>query len=130
MLGHRPIGTAPLSSLGGQRPESLESVLQQIRQIIDEVEEEDQLQPPPPPRQAERLLNYVLPRTRREEILGDLEEDYYNKWLPKYGVDEARRLYWADAIRSIAPMLWTAVKRSGIITFILGAADWLRDRLG
>jgi hypothetical protein len=92
---------------------------------------ESQATPPaPPPRHAERLLNYVLPRARREEILGDLEEDYYTKWLPKYGAQEARRLYWADAIRSIAPLLWTAVKRSGIIAAILGAADWLRDRLG
>jgi hypothetical protein len=88
------------------------------------------LTPPPPPRHAERLLNYVLPRARREEILGDLEEDYYTKWVPKYGFQEARRLYWSDAIRSIAPMLWSGVKGSGIIAAILGVAEWLRDRLG
>jgi hypothetical protein len=85
---------------------------------------------PPRPRRAELLLNYILPKVRREEILGDLQEDYDTTWLPKFGPRQARRLYWWHAIRSIAPMLWTAVKKWGIITFIIGAAHWLRDRLG
>jgi Heavy metal associated domain 2 len=84
----------------------------------------------PPPRQAERLLYYVLPRERRENVIGCLEEDYYTTWLPKFGPDEARRMYWSDAIRSIAPMLWTGLRRSAIIAAALGVADWLRDRLG
>jgi hypothetical protein len=85
---------------------------------------------PPPPRRAELLLHYVLPRARRVEVLGDLEEDYQQEWLPKYGPHHARRMYWRHALRSITPLLWMAIKRWGLITLILGAADWLRDRLG
>jgi hypothetical protein len=83
-----------------------------------------------PPPQANLLLRYVLPRKHHEHIVGDLEEAYYTEWLPAHGPREARRLYWWHASRSIVPMLWTGVKRSTIITAILGAADWLRDRLG
>jgi hypothetical protein len=85
---------------------------------------------PPPPRQARLLLRYALPLKHQEDLIGDLEEEYYTRWLPEEGLREARRLYWSHAIRSIAPMLWTAVKTSGIVTLILGAADWLRDRFG
>jgi hypothetical protein len=88
------------------------------------------LEAPPPPLAAERLLHYLLPRARREEILGDLQEDYYTTWLHKFGPREARRLYWWHALRSIAPMLWSAVKTSGIVTLIIRTADWLRERLG
>jgi len=86
--------------------------------------------PPPPPRQAKLLLRYALPRKHQEHIIGDLQEAYYTEWLAEHGPKEARRMYWWHAIRSIAPMLWTTVKRAGIIMAILGAADWLRDRLG
>jgi hypothetical protein len=103
----------------------MEEVLRSIRQIL--AEEEAGLEPP---LKAERLLNYVLPRARREEILGDLEEDYHTNWLPKFGHREARRLYWWHAIRSTGPMLWIGLKASGIITVLLGAARWLRDYLG
>ena len=122
MLGHRPIGSAPLSSISG---------------TLDATEAADTMvitgsiaSPPAPPREAKLLLRYALPRKHQEYIIGDLEEAYYTEWLPEHGARQARRLYWWHAIRSIAPMLWTAVKRSGIITGIVGAADWFRDRLG
>jgi hypothetical protein len=59
---------------------------------------ETQAPPPAPPQHAELLLHYALPRARREEILGDLEEDYYTEWLPKFGPREAQRLYWCNAV--------------------------------
>jgi hypothetical protein len=143
MLGHGTIGSSPLSSLDDHHVErfiegSQDGLAFSVRYAdpveydVDVVVEFERTATTPlqPPLQAERLLNYVLPRARREEILGDLQEDYYTTWLPKFGPQEARRLYWLHTIRSIAPMLWTGVKRSGIITALLGAADWLRDRLG
>ena len=84
----------------------------------------------PPPRRAKLLLRYALPRKDQEHIIGDLEEAYHIEWLPEHGFRKARRLYWWHAIRSIAPMLSTGLRRSAIITALLGAADWLRDRLG
>ena len=88
------------------------------------------LEAPPPPQTAERLLHYLLPRARREDTLGDLQEDYYTTWVPKFGPPEACLLYWWHALRSIGPMLWTAVRTSGIVTLIVAVADWVRDKLG
>ena len=78
-----------------------------------------------PPQSAERLLCYLLPMHRRDEILGDLAEDYRTNFLPKYGLREARRMYWSNFIRSVAttvpPWIWAA---------ILGAVGWLWSKLG
>lgn len=80
---------------------------------------------PAPPESGERLLCYLLPVHRRNEILGDLAEDYRTNFLPKYGPREARRMYWAHFIRSVAatvpPWLWAA---------ILGVLGWLWSKLG
>ena len=80
---------------------------------------------PAPPENVERLLCYLLPMDRRNEILGDLAEDYQTNLLPKYGPREARRMYWSHFIRSVAatvpPWLWAA---------ILGAVGWVWSKLG
>jgi hypothetical protein len=75
-----------------------------------------------PPRSAERLLYYMLPRKARIAILGDLAEDYWSDFLPKFGAREARRLYWWHAIRSIAAM----VTRWSIVATVV---EWLRRTL-
>jgi hypothetical protein len=80
--------------------------------------------PPPPPATAERLACYLLPKRQRETILGDLEEDYRTTFLPKFGPQEARRMYWSQFIRSVAALMpgwiWAAAG---------GAIGWLWSKL-
>jgi hypothetical protein len=80
---------------------------------------------PPPPSSAERLACYLLPKRRREDILGDLEEDYRATFLPKFGPREARRMYWSHFIRSAA-----ATVPAWIWTAVVGAVAWLWGKLG
>lgn len=53
------------------------------------------------PQFAENTLIFLLPRDRREEIMGDLEEDYLTNIVPKLGEKLARRWYWFQAFRTI-----------------------------
>lgn len=156
MLGHGPIGSAPLSSIRTVHASDTIAVAvhasstvtrsvpagptSEVREAAGEAHgraicvgyapEVQTTTASPPPREAKLLLRYALPRKHQEHIIGDLQEAYSTEWLPEHGPRDARRLYWWHAIWSIAPMLWTGVRRSAIITAILGAADWLRDRLG
>jgi hypothetical protein len=147
MLGHGPLGSAPLGTVRTIHASDTlildvhaSSVVSEVRDAAGEAHgraicvgyapEVQTTTAPRPPREAKLLLRYALPRKHQEDIVGDLEEAYYTEWLPEHGSREAQRLYWWHAIRSIAPMLWSGVKTSGIIAAILGAADWLRDRLG
>jgi hypothetical protein len=78
-----------------------------------------------PPQNATFLLHCCLSKHDRECFLGDLEEDYKTV-LKDFGPRRAGIFYWSQALRSIAPILWAGVKRSAIITAIIGSLDWLR----
>jgi hypothetical protein len=79
---------------------------------------------PSPLAAAERILCYILPKRRREEILGDLEEDYWTTFLPKYGPRKARRMYWSQFIRSVAAIVpWS------VWAAIVGAIGWIWGKL-
>jgi hypothetical protein len=78
-----------------------------------------------PPATAERVLCYLLPRRRREEILGDLAEDYWTEFLPKFGLRAARRMYWSQFARSVA-----ATVPAGAWAAAVGAIGWLWGKLG
>ena len=54
-----------------------------------------------PPSLAARLLSRVLPRDRREFVLGDLEEEFLARAETSPGA--ARWWYWKQALRSLAP---------------------------
>jgi hypothetical protein len=79
-----------------------------------------------PPRGAERLLYYLLPRRQQADILGDLAEMYADTYA-KFGPQEARRLYWWHATRSIAPVLRRAAAKWSIVAAI---AELLRRTFG
>ena len=81
---------------------------------------------PAPPRGAERLLYYLLPRHHEADILGDLSEMYADTYT-KFGPQEARRLYWWHAIRSIAPVLRRAAARWSVAAAV---AELLRRTFG
>jgi len=64
-----------------------------------------------PPRCA-RFLLLLVPKRNREYLLGDLEEEYLTIVLPEYGDRLARLWYWWQVAISIAPLLWTQIKRT------------------
>ncbi len=57
-----------------------------------------------PPRLAEFLLSLV-PLKYRENLLGDLEEEYRTRLLPRHGLRKAQLYYCVQALFSIAAFL-------------------------
>ncbi|RYF56977.1 MAG: hypothetical protein EOO39_35985, partial [Cytophagaceae bacterium] len=70
-------------------------------------------QPPAPPRWADRLLSWILSPHRREEVLGDLHEEF--AWqVGRRGERRARWRYVWDVIGFIKPF---ALKRKSTATY-------------
>ncbi len=57
-----------------------------------------------PPRVAEFLL-LLIPIKYRENLLGDLEEEYRTRLLPRYGLRKAQVYYCAQVLFSIGAFL-------------------------
>jgi len=62
-----------------------------------------------PPRLARRLLARRLAERNREEIIGDLDEEYRRHVRPERGAIRARWWYWRQAVGSLP---WMAGRRS------------------
>ena len=73
-----------------------------------------------PPAFAEVLLSLVTKKELREAVLGDCGERAARN-AAKFGRKRAIRLYWAEVIRSVAPLAWAAIKRLGIATLLVDA---------
>jgi hypothetical protein len=58
-----------------------------------------------------RLLLLLIPRKVRENLVGDLEEEFLTKVLPNYGLTLARKWYWQQVITSLCPIVWEQFKR-------------------
>ena len=78
-----------------------------------------------PPQSAELLL-HLMPERDREYILGDLEEDFRTDFLPKFGPEKARRLYWWHAVRSVLAVVLGRVRW----LIRVAAVGWLLGKLG
>ena len=78
-----------------------------------------------PPQSAELLL-HLMPKRDREYILGDLEEDFRTDFLPKFGPEKARRLYWWHAVRSVLAVVLGRVRW----LIRVAAVGWLLGKLG
>jgi hypothetical protein len=76
-----------------------------------------------PPGLAEWLLALVVPRRRADALLGDLEERFHRN-VDSRGLRRARMLYWAEALRSIGPILWMKAKQLGFLALV--AEIWRR----
>lgn len=62
-----------------------------------------------PHRFAEKMLYLFLPKGQREHIPGDLEEEFKEVILPKFGRSYAQFWYWSQVLRSIvASNKWAA----------------------
>lgn len=55
-----------------------------------------------PPNNANKLLFLFLPPKARESVPGDLEEEFNEIILPRFGHRYARSWYWFQVLRSIA----------------------------
>jgi len=58
-----------------------------------------------------RLLLLLIPRKVRENLVGDLEEEFLTSVLPNYGLTLARKWYWQQVITSLCPIVWEQFKR-------------------
>lgn len=74
-----------------------------------------------PPALAQFLLALV-PVRHRETMLGDLEEEYWTRLVPKYGFRKARFWYWVQASYEIGGFI------TRILAGIAGIA-WIRKLL-
>lgn len=74
-----------------------------------------------PPASAEWLLTLLLKRHRVDALLGDLEELFHRDCGAR-GDRRARWLYWARVLRSVAPLLWSAIKKAGIFAAVADVA--------
>lgn len=132
MLGFGPIGSAPI----GAMPEELEAaedvvataavIVKMTGERVHVSEHVPAPAQPVPPVAAERLLRWVLPLKEQAPLLGDLAEMYADT-RSKFGMREARRLYWSHSIRSIPPVLQRAAMRwSAVAAF----AELIRRTFG
>jgi len=55
------------------------------------------------------LLDLILPRKHRESLIGDIEEDYRTKILPRYGRTAASVWFWKQVIVEIVPGLYLRI---------------------
>jgi hypothetical protein len=68
-----------------------------------------------PPSSAKFLL-LLVPRRYRENLIGDLEEEYATIVAPQFGLEKARLWYWWQVLASLTPLLWAEIKRfAGLI---------------
>jgi len=87
--------------------------------------EPDQVTEWMPPLGAEQLLHLFLSKSDREELIGDLEEEYRTVILPRFGPRFARTWYWTQALRSIVPMAWTRLIRLAKMIAFLRIFRWI-----
>ena len=81
------------------------------------------------PPNAEFLLRMFLPRETRENMIGDLEEDFRTNLLPRHGPFWARFLYLWDVSRTIIAAVWEKVRWFVGAGFVAKAADWMSQKL-
>ena len=86
-----------------------------------------------PPKAAHRLLDWATPAARSEEVIGDLDERYFEVVLPRDGKKWANRWYWRQALGTVLPIwkraIWNRIKGLGIVAGIGGALGWLWEKL-
>jgi hypothetical protein len=78
-----------------------------------------------PPLIAEWFVAAIIPKHRSESVLGDLAE-WFHKHVETRGLQRARALYWAQALRSILPIVWAKARKLGLIAAV--AEIWRRSQ--
>lgn len=81
-----------------------------------------------PPNRAEMLLHFGLPKRDREYMIGDLEEEFRDVILPKYGPRVAARWYWWQAVRSVVAASGGRVRIWLSFGGLARAAGWIVEK--
>lgn len=76
-----------------------------------------------PPVIAEWFVALIIPKRRSDSLMGDLAERFH-RHVETRGLRRAKALYWAEALRSIFPILFAKAKKLGVIAAI--AEIWRR----
>lgn len=74
-----------------------------------------------PPIRAEIIMRFVLPKSDRDSLLGDLEEEY-RYMLAKFGIATARKWYWAQCGRTVAAYVWSGFSKFAKLALLTEAA--------
>jgi hypothetical protein len=93
-----------------------------IRSTINKIESVAYSGRPTSPPKAAKFILLLVPKRHRENLIGDLEEEYATILLPEFGVRKARTWYWWQVTLSVGPFLWVQIKR-------VAAAAWLWKRV-
>lgn len=83
-----------------------------------------------PPLRAQKLLHFWLPKSSRDSLIGDLDEEFSTKIVPKFGIDSARWWYWKQTVFELAAAVMPKVKMLIAFAWFTKAAAWLYHRLG
>ena len=83
----------------------------------------DNVNPDSPPRLANWLLCWFVPAKDREEIMGDLAEEFS---LRVRSSDSCWSWYWGQTLRSIPPMTWKDMRQGRWIrTFLVAMGAYI-----
>jgi hypothetical protein len=66
-------------------------------------------------RWAARVLGCLLPSRDVEVVVGDLQEEYGHRLRTGAGT-HAMAWFWGQVFRSIPPLMWTSIRRDGVLT--------------
>lgn len=80
-----------------------------------------------PPGAAELALYYILPREDRTAQIGDLQEEF-SLIADKFGLQAARRWYWAQSIRTATVYLGAILYKLLRLGIFLKAASWVAQK--
>jgi len=73
-----------------------------------------------PPSIAEFLVAAIIPKNRRDAILGDLDERFARD-RSEFGGSRARLRYWGYVISSLLPLLWSRTKKIRALAYLAAA---------
>jgi hypothetical protein len=88
-----------------------------------------QIAPRKPPEMARYVLHLLLSRRDRQNLIGDLIEEFQTVQLPEFGVRKANFWFWEQAISSVWPIIRGRIRNIVAIGGIVKAAHEIYKRL-
>ncbi|MBP2161311.1 MULTISPECIES: hypothetical protein [Asticcacaulis] len=101
----------------GETSASYSNIMQSDKHVIEFIAAPSPL--PEPPAQLEWLVGFIVSKAQREDVLGDLTEDFNADLKAGMSAQRARRRYSTRACATIRDQLWPAIKRLGVWGMIL-----------
>lgn len=82
------------------------------------------------PERAVMILHFLLPKEKREYLIGDLEEEFNCIILPKLGPRAAARWYWFQVVRESAAVCGARLRVWLGVSALTSFVGWAVHRLG